>query len=610
MRGSAQNLLELIEKVLDISKIEAGKIVIINEPFDLYLLIKSIISVQRVMAETKGLLITFHIHADLPPLLEGDRKYIRQVLMNLLNNAIKFTDHGTINLSVYGVSNGDNSTTIRFEIKDTGIGIDKHLLGTVFNDFTRIETETARHTSGSGLGTTISKELVELMNGRIGVESVLKQGSTFWFELPFTIPTNLTVKNNTDYLLIIATEQTIASMQSFLNTLPLSIDFVESPMQALSMLQSRQLRGKPYQTVFVDNLCLQEVTATQFISHLKSKQLFNGLSLALLNPTDKQLSCTSTVHCYPSIIDDLNDEAALLNALNIKKAHTKNSAKVVTLSDYYKNLKGATTLNILIAEDNQVNQMVLSGILKRAGHSVLITSDGEQALDLLVKSFEKIDLLIVDKNMPKYAGDEVVKALRFMDTYNSLPIIMLTADATNEAKALGEQLAIDAFLTKPINAHKLLACIAQISKRIKPKSGKSHSDPIPTELPLAVQQQGESEQWCDMMVLQALSALDSDPEFLTRLIAGFIEDSNQHIIDIQQATSDDYPLLREALHALKGTSSELGANKLSDACKEGEKLKAYDIGTPKVELLVSKISTSYEKTVETLNDYLAKTQPD
>jgi len=611
MHNSAKTLLGLIEKVLDISKIEAGKIAIVKEPFDLHSLINSVISIQKVIAETKGLSITSHIDADVPFLLEGDQKYLRQILVNLIGNAIKFTDRGAINLSICKVVDNGSSAVIHFDIKDTGIGIDTQSLSSVFDDFTQVGTETAHHIGGTGLGTTISKELVGLMGGKIGVESKLNHGSTFWFEIPFTILPNAPLEISDSHLLVIATEQTAAIIQPFLNAWDLPVDFVKSPVHALTMLKKKLSQNKGYKIILVDKLSLLDMTPTQFAARLQSEKLYDDVSLVLLNPAENHLYNDKIDQDYVSVITDLGDKRALFNAIHAAQRIDNSNAQVVSFSEYYASQMGANTLNILIAEDNKVNQQVLTGILSRAGHSVIIVDNGEQALDVLAKDFEHIDLLIVDKNMPERSGDEVVQILRFMDTSNNLPIIMLTADATPEARSLGMSLGVNEFLTKPIDSHDLLKKIAAISKTINNNASKHV--PVPALSPSTKHgkspQQDITEtdnQWCNTAVLQELFLLDSDLGFMERLIKGFTEDGDQHIGRIREAIADDYLQFRESLHALKGAACELGADKLSEICREGEISKPYDIGTEKLSLLINEIEYAYNKTVEALNDALSK----
>jgi len=609
MHSSAKILLGLIEKVLDISKIEAGKIIISKQPIDLHSIINSVIAMQQVIAKTKHLVLTYKINSNVPFLLKGDQQYLRQVLVNLIGNAIKFTDQGSIHLHIYKVSEKDDNTVLRFDIKDTGIGIENELLEHVFDDFTQLGVATQRHIGGSGLGTTISKELVELMGGKIGVQSELNKGSTFWFELPFTILPNTYLEKIDNHLLILATKENKERIQSFLSIWNLSADYVESPLQALTMLQKAEAIEKNYKIMIVDRQCLSELTAEAFVDLLKSKAIFNHLSLVLLNPAEND-----DIHHFSSVITDLNDKRTLFNAIHSAQ-HINVDSKIISLSDFYKNQTGAKSLNILIAEDNRVNQQVLSGILKQAGHSVIIVDDGEQALQVIAKDFEKIDLLIVDKNMPKCSGDEVIKALHFMETGNKLPIIMLTADATPEARELADELGINEFLTKPVDSHDLLQKIVTISKSITKENSHLFSSIVSSD---KVQHESKNSNcsldkenvWCNPQKLHDLFLLDNDIDFIGHLIDAFIEDGDKHIQVIRKAIKDDYLQYRESLHALKGSSSDLGAYKLSEICLKGEAYKPYDIGTGALNDLVDKIEHTYNKTAETLNDFLLNISAD
>ncbi|HEY7866082.1 MAG TPA: ATP-binding protein, partial [Psychromonas sp.] len=514
MQSSAQTLLGLIEKVLDISKIEAGKITVTKDPFDLHALIHSVTSIQKLTAEAKGLSMASRIDADVPFLLEGDQNCIRQILVNLIGNAIKFTDRGTINLHLSKVADHERSTVIRFDIKDTGIGIDKRSLNIVFNDFTQVGRS---HAGGTGLGTTIAKELVELMGGKIGVESKLNRGSNFWFEIPLTPLPNALLESGENHLLVISTDQSSTVLQPYLAAWNLPADFVSSPAHAVNKLKKTRQLNTAYKIILVDKLSLPDMTPVEFAALLKSEQLLDDLSLVLFNCADSYLCSNEIDPYYISVIEDLGDKRAVFNAIHAAQSNYNNSDNVISIAEYYASQPGAGALNILIAEDNKVNQQVLSGILRRAGHSVIITDNGEQALDVLARDFDRIDLLIIDKNMPERSGDEVVKALRFMDTGNALPIIMLTADATPEARKLAISLGVNAFLTKPVDSHELLKQIAAISKSANPKAARRKSA---AALPAAVQELTENA-WCNKAVLNELFLLDSDLGFMERLVEGF-----------------------------------------------------------------------------------------
>mgnify|MGYP000035066968 CR=1 FL=1 len=613
MQGSARTLLNLIEKVLDISKIEAGKIAITKTEFDLHAFINSVTSVQSPIAIAKGLRLTCAIDSNVPYRLEGDQQHLRQVLVNLIGNGIKFTDTGLISLHVSAV-NGDESNdaiSIRFAVKDTGIGITEKGLQKVFDDFTQVGTSAERTVGGTGLGTTISKELVELMGGKIGVSSQLGEGSTFWFQLPFSHAEKDEPDISDNHVLLLSSQDTLDVIEPLLKGWEIPLDFVESISSTTSLLNKARSQDDRYQVMLVDRQCLGEVTPAELAQSLKAENLLDTISLVLIHASGDYLYDYEIGQYYISVINDLDDKRQVYNAIHAARSIQVNGdSGVVSIADYYANQINAKELNILVAEDNKVNQQVIHGVLTKAGHSVTLTDNGEQALDMLTDDIENIDLLIVDKNMPERSGDEVVQALNFMDTGKKLPIIMLTADATPEAKEASLAAGVTEFLTKPIDSRGLLEKIAKLSLTIE--SSKISSDVTATNLGIEktsldsdVSSLGQITKWCELTLLDQLFTLDRDPDFMQRLINGFIQDGEKHVSRIEAAKYDDYLQLRESLHALKGSASEFGANKLVDLCRLGESYKPYDIGTDKVDQLSTDIEYAYANTVEELQSYLA-----
>ncbi len=604
MHRSAHTLLGLIEKVLDISKIEAGKITITSSQLDLHALVNSVLAMQSPVGTAKGLSVSCSIDSDVPFLLRGDKQHIRQVLINLIGNAIKFTDHGSVNLHVFQLMTDDEEAYIRFEVKDSGIGIAEHLLDNVFDDFTQVGMSTTHASGGTGLGTTISKELVELMGGKMGVESQLHHGSTFWFELPFITVSHDDLDISGNHVLVMSTEETTAILSPMLASWDVKFDLVKSPVHSLTMLNRafEQLDG--YKILLVDRLSLGDLSPVEYAEILKAERLLDELSLVLINSADGELNIDEVGQFYISVIDELTDKRILFNAIHAAQSVHVNAANVVSISEHYSSQAGANPLNILVAEDNKVNQQVIEGILKRAGHTVQITDTGEKALDILVTDLDQIDLLIVDKNMPERSGDEVVQALRYMDTQKHLPVIMLTADATPEAKQASLAIGVDEFLTKPIDSFALLEKIAILSKHVKPNKDEGSKQ---ISVGPSLEQEGDVSSndsevvWYDQAVFEQLVMLDTDPEFIQRLIKGFVLDGEKHIAGIKGSVADDYLQLRESLHALKGSATELGAKRLAEACIQGEAYKPYDIGTEKVLRLSHDIEHVYDNTVAALN---------
>lgn len=608
MHKSAHTLLGLIEKVLDISKIEAGKIEITKKRLDLHSLVNSVLEMQSPIGGAKGLTVSCTIDSNVPFLLEGDQQHIRQVLINLIGNAIKFTQQGSVNLHLYSISNDDDSTRLRFEIKDTGIGIDADLLDSVFDDFTQVGKVSE---GGTGLGTTISKELVELMGGEIGVESKRYKGSIFWFELPFNIVPYESLDISDNKLLVMSKEQTAAELRPILDNWQIKFDEVNSPVKALKLLNHAIEQGDRHQVVLVERECLADFTPKQFSEMLKAERLLNNISWVLLDSSGGDLTEEELGEHYISVISDILDKRLLFNAIHAAQSVQSNSENVVSLSDHYAKQIGAKPLTILVAEDNVVNQKVIDGILRRAGHSVILANDGEQALDILETEIEKIDLLIVDKNMPGRSGDEVVLAMQYMNADKLIPTIMLTADATPEARQISLDAGVDEFLTKPLDSKELLVKIAKLSMQSNSNSDKQidHNQKVAQ---LSANPTSEKEKrlvesdWFDENVFQSLMMLDTDPNFIVKLVEGFIYDGQKHMSRIDDAVVDDYLQLRESLHALKGSAAELGATKLVDICHKGEAYKPYDIGTEKMFRLSSDIKAIYENTITALNKAVSK----
>ncbi len=600
MHGSANTLLELIENVLDIAKIEAGKILIESKDFDLHGLVNAVIYMLAPMGKKKELAVSCTFDPETPFALKGDQQHLRQVLINLVNNAIKFTDKGSVILSVRLIGGTASTPRIRFEIIDTGIGIAEEDIGKIFDDFTQADAGTGRTFGGTGLGTTISKELVELMDGEIGVVSEVGKGSTFWFELPFLTSTNPETSISENHVLLLSGEDTASIIRPALKYWQVNFDWVRTSSRALSQMIQSDDDDNPYETIIVDQSCLVDINALQFAQMVKSEGLLENTSMVLINSSDTMIDANRSSHYYISTIANPEEKRPLFNALHAAQSVNLNDSKIVTMAEHYAKQLGATALNILVAEDNQVNQKVIEGILRNTGHNVRIADTGEKALDILSDELDKIDMLILDMNMPEISGVEVVKSLRFMDTTGNLPVIMLTADATPEAREASLNAGANRFLTKPIDARGLLECIASLSKNIR--KSKARKVPLARESRTHSPSHFAESEWYDNVVLHELDMLGDDPDFVNTLLRNFEKDGAQHILNIKKAMYDDFLEYRENLHALKGSATELGANKLVEICNEGESLKPYDIGSEKINKMCLAIEEVFNMTVAALNN--------
>lgn len=600
MHSSANTLLELIENILDISKIESGKILVENKEFDLHNLVNSVLLMLVPLGERKGLQVSCYFDPQTPFELIGDERYIHQILVNLINNAIKFTQNGSVCLSIRPVSVASRETVIRFEIKDTGIGIPAEALDKIFENFTQADAGTSRSFGGTGLGTTISRELVELMGGRIGVESEVNNGSIFWFELPFSTNNDSpqpSIEENR--ILILATEETASIIRPSLRTWNVNFDWVRSSARALSALLQAKDEGRPYDTVLVDQPCLTNLNAVQFSQMVKSENSLDNTALVLINSSDTMIDANRTNQFYISTIENPEDKRLLFNAIHAALSVNLTDQNIITMADHYASHSGARSLNILVAEDNLVNQQVIQGILKNVGHKISLANTGDQAMDIISNRIDDLDLIIMDMNMPEVSGIEVVKALRFLDSRSTIPVIMLTADATPEAKELSLNAGANKFLTKPVDARRLLEVIANLTR-----PASVVDDTVSNKQPALLKQRSDvtfsESQWYNKAVLEELNILGGAPEFVLSLVNNFAKDGSKHLTRIRSSLEDDYLIYRESLHALKGSSTELGAGKLVDKCIEGENFKPYDLGSEKIYLLCEELEEGFNKTVTAL----------
>ncbi|MDB2705206.1 ATP-binding protein [Pseudomonadota bacterium] len=587
MKSSAVSLLGLIEKVLDISKIEAGKLVVVEEEFDIYQFVTSIVRMQGPMGEIKGIALYCHIDPSTPPLLKGDQQHLRQILLNLISNAIKFTHEGWVKVSVFPVASDFENTTIRFEIEDTGIGLSDDDIAIIFDDFTQVDTSNTNDIEGTGLGTTISKQLVELLDGRIGIKSKKHTGSTFWVELPFTkaLDENLSLSNKKTLLL--TTEQTAKKLRPALETWNVSYTVATSTARAFSLLMTAVEEELEYKILLVERSCIEDIDPVSFAQMIHAEASLEQLALVLINSKPPTIYDARIARQYISELQDLDDTRLLFNAIHAAESINIDDNKVVCLTSHV--IKAdRPPLNILIAEDNRVNQQVIVGVLEHAGHQCTIVDNGEKALDMLTNKPQSTDLLILDMNLPELTGVEVLQSLPLMGL-DWIPVIMLTADATLEAKQKCLSAGADVFLTKPLNSTQLLEHIAVLTTSNKQENKNEVN---------------VDNEWCDQSVVAELAVLGGGNTFVSQVVKGFKEDGIKHLAIIKSAALDDYLLFRESIHALKGSSSELGATKLVALCIQAEKLRAYDVNSTSIIDLAENIEEAFLKTVTVIEESL------
>jgi two-component system, sensor histidine kinase RpfC len=470
IRASANTLLELIDNVLDISRIEAGRVVTMAEDFDLHRLVNGTAAMMEPMAQAKGLVLATHISPQTPFHLHGDARHLRQILINLIGNAIKFTDHGRVDVTVHPAT-PSQPQRLRFEVVDTGIGISEAAQARIFDSFTQADPSVTRRFGGSGLGTTIAKQLVETLGGQIGLHSVEGKGTTVWFELPFEMQKAVFPASEEQFetpmrVAILAGAHWLRASRKPSAVGAPKPSWWTTPSRPVAELSACLPGDTPLGAVVVERSALQD-DPVAFLHRLCDDPGLAALPIILIE-SDPAVAPANDAQLiregYASVLRTPVNSTLLFNAIHAVVSQDMPS-NVVSLANHFRALAGnATGLRILVAEDNPVNQRVIRGLLEHAGHQAYLAHDGEEALSMLESADPPYHLAIIDMHMPQLSGPEVVQRWRFMEK-GHLPIIMLTADVRAEAQAACEEAGADTFLTKPVNSRKLIDVIARLASQ-------------------------------------------------------------------------------------------------------------------------------------------------
>jgi two-component system sensor histidine kinase RpfC len=600
---SSRTMLGLIEDVLDFSKIEAGKLTVARERFDLYALVNGVMQMLRPQAEGKGLSFASTLMPDVPPNVRGDEAHLRQVLVNLLANAVKFTARGGVTLHVSRVGTGPQSVALKFSVRDTGIGIAPEDQRRIFESFTQADQTTTRRFGGTGLGTTIAKQLTELMGGRMGLESAVGLGSTFWFELPLEVePTGPRLEEPAalvpmQVLAIGLPSEPLAQLESTLRGWGAACARVGGLEDAVAHMVAAERQGQ----VPACGLLYAEDLESAERDVMRLRRLLGGkrLPIVLCAPEASNVHRIPIVHGgYAAVLALPADKRMLFNTLHAFTA-TDQAEGVVFISDYLKRREAGRSLKVLVADDNAVNQAVLAKILERANHDLTLVSHGDQALDALER--ERFDIAIFDRNMPGMSGIEAVRAVRMMEIGGQrLPVIVLSADVTEEARREALEAGADLYLTKPVQATRLLEALITLCPEPATATGggRASVDAAGAEPAAAAV--------LDYDQLTLLEGLGSRSDFMERLVGVFVGDSAALVEKMETAVDGKrFGEFRSLVHALKGSASSIGAEQLARTCTELQELAEGDLRM-RGKAHLGKLRSDLDRTRGELTDYLRK----
>jgi two-component system, sensor histidine kinase and response regulator len=469
VRVSAESLLSIINDILDFSKIEAGKLELEAIPFDLRASLGETMKSSSIRAHQKGLELVYEVQAEVPEALIGDPGRIRQVLINLVGNAVKFTDRGEVYIRVEEVSNENGATCLHFTVKDSGVGIPKEKQERIFEAFSQADGSMTRKYGGTGLGLTICARLVAMMGGKVWVESEPGQGSTFHFtaklgvqQEPAQRPTTLqSVQLRGVKALIVDDNFTNRKVLSgMLARWGMSATSVDGGAAALQVLELAKSSGSPFSLILLDGQ-MPEMDGFTLAERIKNEPDLVGASVMML---------TSATHLGDAArCRELGISAYLMKPVrqgelwealcNVLGNSPQEKAPLVTRHTLRENRNRA---RILLAEDNLVNQTLAVRLLEKRGHAVTVTSNGREALAALAK--EEFDLVLMDVQMPELDGFEATAAIREMEKASGrhLPIVAMTANALKGDQERCLAAGMDAYVSKPVRTSELFATLEAI----------------------------------------------------------------------------------------------------------------------------------------------------
>ncbi len=569
IRNSGEGLLHVINDILDFSKIEAGKLSLEQIEFNLHLLLEEVVSLFATTAQRKHLEVVCQYPIKLDRYLLGDPSRLRQVLNNLLGNAIKFTEQGEVSVHVSLLEETQDNVILHFEVRDTGIGIDSQIGERLFKPFTQADSSTTRHYGGTGLGLAISRRLVQLMGGEIGLTSQAGKGTTLWFNLPIQKSTTLhehkyiAPLENLNILILEDNKTQALVLEEQLNHWKIHTVIVSDAIEALSHINQSDVLGKPFDVILID-YTLPQVDGITFAQIIKSNPLHKDLPLIMMASLSYPLE-KSDDHLLNMTLHKPICEHALLQALLIAIKHNpvENSAQT---SQALAAVKNIARWKILLAEDNLINQEVARDMLEQLGCEIHIVPNGSAALRAYHE--RQYDLIFMDCHMPEMDGFTATQQIRKIEATQSakphITIVALTANAMQGDRERCLLAGMDDYVSKPFT-HESLQRVLQRWLSKMPHETHETARHILRQTAIPAPNLSNND--------VPLFDLRSCPIPLEKLLGMFLPQLPDYLGSIKEAiVKQDTEALYLAAHRLKGASATLRAHEVVSWCAKFENI--------------------------------------
>lgn len=616
VQDSADSLLELINDILDFSKIEAGKLDLDPQPFAVRERIGDTMKSLAVRAHEKELELACHISPDVPDAVTGDAGRLRQVIVNLTGNAIKFTDRGEVVLDVSLVSAEEKEIVLRFEVRDTGIGISRHHQRVIFRAFEQADTSTTRRFGGTGLGLAISSRLVQLMGGTIGVESETGKGSTFYFTARFQkadaelVPDTITHPRSVQDVSALVVDDNDTNrriLDEMLQAWGMKSHSVTSGREALQALAERQSANRSFGLLITD-VNMPEMDGFQLVQSVRDDPELGDMRVVMLSsadrPGDLELCRQLNVDRY---MTKPVKQSELLHAIeSVAGVETALESSPVgpSLEDTIEPLK------ILLAEDSPTNQVLALALLEMQGHSVQVANNGVEAVERSAK--EPFDVILMDVQMPELDGLAATRQIRQREKSGGtrIPIIAMTAHAMKGDRDRCLEVGMDDYVSKPICTGEFYAALARV---------KSHTSSDPSASPeichppepaatatdtaaISVELPDEDAPMLDWDA--ALKTVNGHQSILEGVLEAVLEECPQLLEQLDSALSqEDAQTVQRAAHTIKGSMRAFNAVEITDVAQRIEDA-GRDGALENVRALAEQLQTLLMQAMKEIREFL------
>ncbi|MHC1744383.1 MAG: PhnD/SsuA/transferrin family substrate-binding protein [Syntrophobacteraceae bacterium] len=579
-RTGAESLLLLINDILDFSKIEAGKLTLESLDFDLRSSMEETLDMLAVRAGEKGLELVCVVAPEVPPMLRGDPGRLRQVIVNLAGNAIKFTKEGEVVVRVDLIEEDEAFVRLKCAVTDTGVGIPLDRVVHLFRPFTQVDESTTRKFGGTGLGLAISKQLVELMGGDIGVESNDGEGSTFWFTLKLekqaTLeappPDSLAELRGVRVLVADDSQSSRELLRMHLESRGCRIEEVESGSAALRRLSEAVIDGDPFEIALVD-LLMPGPNGSGLGHALEEMTRLGGTHLIAMIPLGQRENLAAHQNNgFSASLSKPVRQAQLLKSLAHALSHSDPTEKEPVPSLAHSRQPSERSTNrarILLAEDQISNQQVAQAILSKLGYEADVVSNGSEALNALER--KDYDLVFMDCQMPEMDGYRATGVIRSPESKvrcHGVPVIALTANASPDDREKCLRAGMDDYLAKPIR-HK---AVLEMLDRWLPKDLPDSTTAIASAgdlTPAVAYGEADTEVFSEMDLMERLMG---DKELAATIIEGFLEDMVTQIDSLKRSVEAlNCPEAQRLAHTIKGAAANIGAPLFRKAAQEMER---------------------------------------